>query len=304
MIFKTTYMFHPGIWGWIVLMLMASCQSAPQSGDDEQSFTFLFMTDLHLKPGVAERSFQLVVDTALTMNADFVLTGGDLIFDAMRGNVAKTDSLYDLYRRSLARLNMPVYPAIGNHDLFGIYAESDIDSTHTDYKMGMFRRQFGDDYYYFSHKGWHFFVLNGFETEGYRWVNRFGTEQLHWIKNTLATIDVAAPICVVVHVPVVTMFDYFNPRQGVEPAVTPDYQDHEEFMALFEGHNLRLVLQGHKHWIEEITVRNKTRFITGGSIAGRPSWGATPNGEEGFVKIRVEGDKVESEYIYYQRLIE
>ncbi len=292
------------LFGTLIIATLLSCSQGPSEPNGDGSFTFLFMTDLHLRPGIAERSFEIVVDTALTMNADFVLTGGDLIFDAMRGNVARTDSLYDLYKRSIARLNMPVYPAIGNHDLFGIYAESDIDSTHADYKFGMFRRQFGDDYYHFRHKGWHFFVLNGFDTEGYRWVSKFGNEQLQWILRTLETIGPDEPLCVVVHVPVATMYDYFNPRRESMPVAEVVYQDHKAFLDLFEGHNLRLVLQGHKHWIEEIQVRNKTRFITGGSVAGRPSWGATPNGEEGFLKFTVDGQHADWEYIYYQRLTE
>lgn|GEM_PF-6243621 len=40
-------------------------------------------------------------------------------------------------------------------------------------------------------------------------------------------------------------------------------------MELIHAHNVRLLLQGYLHFPEDIHVLNRTRFITGGAIAGR-----------------------------------
>ena len=87
----------------------------------EQEFSFVFMTDLHVKhdPFVVSE-FSRLIDTINKMNVDFVLTGGDQVFDVMRGNVKKGDSLFSLYKELKAKINVPVHMQ-GNHELFGIY---------------------------------------------------------------------------------------------------------------------------------------------------------------------------------------
>src|SRR5690606_36047670 len=85
----------------------------------EHSFEFAFLTDIHIKPELnAPKGFQMAIDTVNRLNPDFVLTGGDLIFDAMRGNKARSDSLFLLYKSMSEGFNMPVYHCLGNHDLF------------------------------------------------------------------------------------------------------------------------------------------------------------------------------------------
>lgn len=287
----------------IAFFLLTGCQQVNknQIQGDNQEFTFLFMTDIHMRPGDARTAFNMVIDTANTMGADFILTGGDLIFDAMRGNVEKSDSLFLLYKEAVSHFTVPVYHCIGNHDLFGIYEVSPTDSTHPDYKSGMFERHLGDSYYSFDHKGWHFMVLNSFETENYAWKTKFGEKQLSWIREDLGKIRPETPVAVVVHVPLITVYDQYHLKEDQDPVVIDIFDDMQEFFTLFSGYNLKLVLQGHKHWIEDINVRDKTRFITGGSIAGRPSWGTPSKGDEGFMKFTVSGEEISWNYIQYRK---
>jgi hypothetical protein len=62
--------------------------------------------------------------------------------------------------------------------------------------------------------------------------------------------------------------------------------------------NLKLVLQGHQHYYEDLLV-DGVHFITGGAVSA--SWWDGPLGplEEGFVMIRVYGDKFRTEYVDY-----
>ena len=74
----------------------------------------------------------------------------------------------------------------------------------------------------------------------------------------------------------------------------------EEILHLFDNHNLKLVLQGHVHWLEDINKMGRTRFITGGAVAGRPSWKGAKYNEEGFLNIHIgENDEITWDYIDY-----
>ena len=138
--------------------------SDQSSNSDEEGFSFAFLTDIHLKPE-SLKAFEMVIDTVNQLDIDFVLTGGDMVYDVLRGNKSRSDSLFTLYKESTEKINVPVYNCIGNHELFGIYEESVEDSLHPDYKYGMYERYFGKTYYSFDHKGWHFVVLNSIEEQ-------------------------------------------------------------------------------------------------------------------------------------------
>ncbi len=277
-----------------------------QTVSEEDSFSFIFMTDIHyqLERGASE-AFQIAIDTANTLDADFVLTGGDLIYDALRGNFDRSDSLFRMYKEAVKGLNMPIYHCIGNHELFGIYKESDVDETHPDYKYGMFERHLGDTYYSFDHKGWHFIVLNSIEEKDQRYIGLINAPQMEWLKEDLAKVDPATPIAIALHIPLISGYKQIYPRKPVTEVPNELWvYNRKEVLGVLKGHNLKLVLQGHLHWIEDINVQGNTRFITGGSIAGRPSWRRVDdrgNGEyyneEGFMILKVNGEEISWEYI-------
>jgi len=267
-----------------------------------QDFSFVFMTDIHIKHEKgAAIGFKKAIDTANKLPADFVITGGDLVFDVLRGNKPRADSLFRLYKSSIQHFRMPVYNCIGNHELFGIYTEeSGLDSTDRDYKYGMYERYLGPTYYSFDHKGWHFIVLNSIEENNGRYIGLVGTRQLEWLKKDLSAVAVNTPIAVVTHIPLVSSFQQIFPSPGNATAAGGQWiSNREEVLSLFNDKNLRLVLQGHLHWLEDINVRNKTRFITGGAIAGRPSWRGTEHNEEGFLHVKIKDGEISWDYIDY-----
>ena len=70
-----------------------------------------------------------------------------------------------------------------------------------------------------------------------------------------------------------------------------------EVLDLFEGHTLRLVLQGHLHYLEDLFIQGKTHFITGGAVSSAWWKGKRHGLEEGFLYITVEGEDFDWEYI-------
>ena len=79
-------------------VLLFNLQVVGQENNDgivSQEFEFAFMTDIHIKPEMnAPEGFQMAIDKANELNPDFVLTGGDLVYDVMRGNQERGDTLF------------------------------------------------------------------------------------------------------------------------------------------------------------------------------------------------------------------
>lgn len=288
----------------IGLAFFAGCTTTspvPKAKADNE-FSFVFITDIHLQPELgATVAFAKAIDTANTLKADFVLTGGDLVYDVLRGNRSRSDSLFQLYKTMSAKFKMPVYNVIGNHELFGIYEGSGIEPSDPDYKYGMYERYLGKTYYSFDHKGWHFIALNSIEEKNKKYIGTISKDQVEWLKNDLSKIAPGTPIVVVTHIPFVSVQQQISPPAkpvvGVPNELWVDNRN--EVLDLFKQHNLKLVLQGHLHWVEDINVGGKTRFITGGAIAGRPSWRDTRKGTEGFMLMHIKGQDISWEYIDY-----
>jgi 3',5'-cyclic AMP phosphodiesterase CpdA len=234
----------------------------------------------------------MAIDRVNQLNPDFVITGGDNVFDVMRGNQHRADSLFTLYKNMVKGFTMPVYHAIGNHDLFAIYEESPEKEDHPDYKYGMFERYFGKTYYSFNHKGWHFIILNSLDvTEDQKYRGHFHEEQLVWLKSDLEKTGSLTPIVVVSHIPVLSV------RGQVTGSGEPMIDNVAEVFKMLENHNLKLILQGHIHWKEYGCVSDRIYYITGGSIAGNGWKGRRHNTKEGFVHVTVKGDDFSWEYI-------
>lgn len=290
----------------LITLFILTITFSTKAQSNDADFTFIFMTDIHYQTERgADEAFRMAIDTANQLDADFVLTGGDLVYDVLRGNHQKSEKLFNGYKEAVKGFNMPVYHCIGNHELFAIYEESPEDSTHADYRYGMFERHFGDSYYSFDHKGWHFMVLNTIDVKGKRYIGLVNEKEIEWMKQDLAKVDKNTPIAIAMHIPLVSTFKQIYPKNP--PTEVPNelwVHNRKEVLDLFKDHNLKLALQGHMHWIEDINVQGKTRFITGGSIAGRPSWRRVDDrgdgvfyNEEGFMLINIKGEEIDWEYI-------
>lgn len=144
-------------------LFITGCQS-PQTSRNENSFNFIFATDIHIQPEKnATKGFLQAIDTINKLKPDFVITGGDLIMDALGQSYPRADSLYKLYVETSQKITSPVYNTMGNHEIYGIYQNSGADPTHPEYGEKMFERRLGKSYYDFNHKGWKFMVLNSVE---------------------------------------------------------------------------------------------------------------------------------------------
>ena len=158
-----------------VVSLFSGCQKAAQN------FEFVFMTDIHLQPEKnAVEGFKQAIAKVNEIDPDFVITGGDLIMDALGQSYERASQLYDLYLETATDFEMPVYNTIGNHENFGLYTESGVSPEHPEYGKKMYQNRVNEALYYsFDHKGWHFIVLDaiGF-TEDRRYIGEVDAAQL------------------------------------------------------------------------------------------------------------------------------
>jgi 3',5'-cyclic AMP phosphodiesterase CpdA len=258
------------------------------------------MTDIHLQPERrATEGFSKAIDSVNKFNPDFVITGGDLIMDALGQNFERSDELYNLYKESLKTFNMPVYNTMGNHEIFGIYKESGVDMSHPEYGEKMYENRIGKRYYSFNHKGWHFVILDAIEDTGESgYIGKVDEAQMDWIRTDLIEVEPKTPIIISVHIPFITSY-----MQILYGSLEPNDEslvitNSKAVLELYKNHNLKLVLQGHLHYVEDIYA-NGIHFITGGAVSSK-WWRGKENGmEEGFLIVNVQGNTFEWEYFDY-----
>lgn len=104
----------------LILLLSLSLASCTKRSKPTE-FKFVFMTDIHLTPERnAVPGFMQAINTINGLHPDFVISGGDLIMDALKQRYSAADSLYNLYTGIAKNLSMPLYNTMGNHEIYGI----------------------------------------------------------------------------------------------------------------------------------------------------------------------------------------
>lgn len=286
----------------ILIALFTTILQEPLTAQSKAgNFTFAFMTDIHVQPEKnAEKGFLQAIQSVNKLNPDFVITGGDLIMDALEQKQSRADSLYQIYINCAKNFKMPVYNTMGNHEVFGLYTNSGITPDHPLYGKKMFEKYIGKTYYSYNYKGWHFMILDGIGFTPERdYYGNIDSVQMEWIRADLATIDSTTPICISIHIPFITVLTQIEDGPFVQTWRGNVIGNSMQILALFKHHNLKLVLQGHMHFLESIEVNGTTTFITGGSVCSR-WWEGKNNGlEEGYLLIDVKGDDFDWRYVDY-----
>jgi 3',5'-cyclic-AMP phosphodiesterase len=266
-----------------------------------EDFTFLFITDTHLQPELnAAQGCDMAFKKARTIKSDFVIQGGDHVFDSLGVNKSRATSLFDLYAKTEQDLGMKIYHTVGNHDCFGVYPASGVDPTDPLYGKKMFEDRFGKAYYSFDHKGVHFIVLDSIGITADRgYEGRIDTAQLAWLAADLKALPPATPVIVSVHIPLVTAFESYIPVPASPPAHHGlSVANANEVIALFDGHNVLGVFQGHTHINERVEWKG-VPYITSGAVSGNWWHGTRLGTPEGFTVASIKNGKLSTYYETY-----
>ena len=290
------------LWGQEATSVASSLVEA-----EVKPFRFVHMTDLHIQPekdGVKGVIKALHALQELSPKPDFILMGGDLVFDSFKASKERSLELFKLYNKTMKdECALPYYNCIGNHDVYG-WGHPD-RANDPQYGKAMSCEMLGIEktWYAFDHNGVRFYVLDSIETrDGDKYKGKIHGEQLDWLKADLASKPASQPAIVVTHIPIftVTVFTQGTYKDGTY--VLPNNLICEDTMmlsALLEQYNVKLALSGHIHLRDEIDMRG-VKYINGGAVCG--SWWNGPHHgiQEGFGIVDVGADGgVKYEYFDY-----
>ena len=265
------------------------------------SFDFVFFTDTHIQPELdAAHGCDMCFRKIASMNPEFSIMGGDHVFDAFGVNGARAGMVYDLYKRTEHLLGMPLYNAIGNHDVFGVLAKSGVAPTDPAYGKKMYQDRVGHTFYSFDHKGYHFVVLDSIQpTDDRLWEARVDEAQLQWLRDDLQKLTARTPVIVTIHCPLVTAFaSYANALAAQRKYNTLTVANAPEVLEVLESANTLAVLQGHTH-VNEVVVYKNTQYITSGAVCGNWWHGSRLGTPEGFRVVSLRDGKIETRYETY-----
>lgn len=266
-------------------------------------FRFVHFTDIHIQPeldgnlGVKEAVKKI---KAMKTRPDFILIGGDHVMDLLKVTKQRADMQFKLLADALKPLEMPVYSVVGNHDVFG-WGDKDSDKNSAYYGKKMIQDLVlkGSLYRAFSFNGWRFYLLDTVQpdlVDG--WRSEIDPAQMAWLKTDLAKYP-TMPKTLVLHCPAISTIVQVS--EGANKAADDSWliTNGKEIVDLSIQNNVKLVLQGHTHVVEDISYGG-VRFITGGSVCGNwwrgPRLGLFP---EGYMVFDVSGDTFTNYYETY-----
>lgn len=283
-----------------LLFVTLGCRQQPtnSTNSDNNDFTFVFATDIHLtEERNATEGFLQAIDSINKIAPDFVLTGGDVIMDALGQTYGRSDTLYNLYEETSKKINAPVYNTMGNHEVFGLYERSGVSPSHKEYGKKMYEDRLAKRYYSFDHKNWHFIVLDGIGiTDDRHYYGFVDSVQVEWLKQDLAKTGKEIPVVISTHIPLLSVGEQImnGPTKafGQGSVITNAH----EIIDILEQYNVKLVLQGHLHFLEDINY-NGIHYLTGGAVSSNWWQGTRYGMEEGFVQVNMSGNNFSWNYV-------
>lgn len=244
--------------------------------NQKPSLRVAHLTDIHIKPErVAEYGMAASLNSVngLSTKVDFILNGGDAIMNAASLAKSAVKAQWKAFHQILESDNsLPLYHCVGNHDLYGWMLPS---PTHTDGKQWcMDEYQLTKTYYSFIQNNWKFIVLDSVHSRnsvpGY--YGKLDSEQLNWLKNELETTPDTIHICIVSHIPILSicsLFDKDITNTGKRSiSETNMHTDSEVLIDLFYKHpNVRACVSGHIHLIDYLNYLG-VDYYCNGAVSG------------------------------------
>jgi 3',5'-cyclic AMP phosphodiesterase CpdA len=247
-----------------------------------RGFRFAFLTDIHIdRHREAPRGVRECISAvnALAPSVEFVLTGGDLIMDALAVDADSIREQWRLFDEEWKNLRVKSYHTIGNHDIGGWAKDAKVAASEPEYGKELFAGRYGNGgtYQSFDHLGWHFIVLDSVAydetTGGYQgWID---DAQLEWLKADLLRVGKTTPVIISTHIPFFSVWGQYtaDPRKGESRGGVVG--NAHLVRKVLSDYNVKLVLCGHGHVSEriELSHHNRTTYIQGGAAGSWKSRG-------------------------------
>lgn len=268
----------------------------PAAAPAAAEFQFAFLTDIHVQPelGAADGFRQcLAAVEQLSVRPAFILTGGDLIMDALEVGPERIRTQFSLFDECLKRTELPVHHTIGNHDVVGWSPRATVHPGEQDYGKKIFAERYGrgQTYRSFDHEGWHFILLDsiGQNKESLDYEGWIDEAQLAWLRRDLAATGPLTPIIIASHIPFYSVWHQVLKGPSFALDGKALVRNLFSFRALFDAYNIQLVLSGHGHVVEKIEI-GKVTYIQGGAVSGMWWKGPVFGKPEGFGTVTCRRD--------------
>ena len=245
---------------------------------------------------------------ALADRPDFILNGGDAVYDALEVSREAVDSQWSLWKTAWQEHGgLPMRHWLGNHDVWGWdKAKSRTSGNEPGWGKQVALDQLGLEkpYYAFDAGGWRLFILDSMtfdEKTAYR--AELDKQQLAWLAGELKATPPQTPIAIVSHVPFLTVGTIgFTPelRRFPQAAKMLAHVDAYEVLNLLEAHpNVKLCLSGHTHQTETIRF-GQIDYVNSGAVCGLWWKGNARHTSEGYNLVDLYDDGTyATEYVTY-----
>lgn len=244
----------------------------------KRSIRIAHLTDIHVQPERgAPKGMEAAIEHAQGQKdkPDMIITGGDLIMDALATDKTRVTELWDIFTSVLrANVELPVEHTIGNHDVWG-WSKRETYQNEAKFGKKWACEVLGlaKPYRSFNKAGWHFVILDStHEIKGNGYTARLDDEQFEWLKDDLANTPKDMPVFVVSHIPIIavcSMFDGENEKTGnwVIPGAWV-HIDARRIKDLFAKHpNVKMCISGHEHLLDQV-VYNGVNYFCNGAVCG------------------------------------
>lgn len=289
--------------------LFGQASSASSAEPASDGFRFIHLTDAHVQKRLgADRGLAKAFEAANSVSPkpDFIATGGDQVFDAMKQKEDYSRELFGLFNSVRQDHNdLPIYHTIGNHDIFGWAGMYGTTPEHPSYGKLMAQELLDMErtYYAFDHKGWRIYVLDNVQPGPNRFYQGdLDPAQREWLAADLAAKPASTPAVVITHIPILSVTIY-SERFFNEDSLTYEITNGlvmrrgVEVARQLAQYNVKLALSGHLHQRDRIEYQGVT-FICGGAVSGNWWKGPLYGVEEGFGVVDLKADGA-FEYTYH-----
>ncbi len=232
------------------------------------------LTDIHLKNEMeAPTKFAKCLHHVQQQSpkVDFILNGGDIVFDMNKENLTDINKQWKLLEDIIkAECSIPTHYCLGNHDVW--WSENNKGQAVYGKQYSLDKLNLAKPYYSLEKNGWKFIILDSvhLDIDNTWYIGKLGDEQFAWLENELKNTNPSMPILVLTHIPILTatlMIDEHVVNRW-EMLGGEMHTDTAKIINLFYQHpNVKICLSGHIHLRDKVQYNNVT-YICNGAVSG------------------------------------
>jgi 3',5'-cyclic AMP phosphodiesterase CpdA len=233
------------------------------------------LTDVHLKNkwDAPARFAKCLHHVQQQQGIDFILNGGDVVFDMNKENIDTINTQWKLWHSVIkSDCSIPQHYVLGNHDIW--WNENDKGQARYGKKYAMDQLQLSSPWHSFIKNGWKFILLDSvhLDLDNTWYIGKLGDEQFNWLADELNNTPAGMPVCVLSHIPILSatlMVDDIADNSNKWEILGGDmHTDTGKIISLFYQHpNVKLCLSGHIHLRDKVVYNNVT-YLCNGAVSG------------------------------------